>query len=100
MQIGTERKACFVYVTVQNNLVFHKIIENYLPSENQVIAVDRSGPSCSKLKTSLVNVSLKFQTLISEIRQYSLLKNCVKLLHCKTFSPFLLKISVYLVIKS
>ena len=29
-----------------------------------------AGPSCSKLTTSLVNVSLKFQTLISEISQY------------------------------
>ena len=27
-----------------------------------------SGPSCSKLTTSLVNVSLKFQTLISHCR--------------------------------
>ena len=26
---------------------------------------DTSGPGCSKLTTSLVNVSLKFQTLIS-----------------------------------
>ena len=26
-----------------------------------------SGPGCSKLTTSLVNVSLKFQTLISQI---------------------------------
>ena len=33
------------------------------------------GPGCSKLTTSLVNVSLKFQTLISEICQYFLLKN-------------------------
>ena len=31
---------------------------------------NRSGPSCSKLMTSLVNVSLKFQTLISDICQY------------------------------
>ena len=31
---------------------------------------------------SLVNVSLKFQTLISEIRQYFLLKKCEKLLQC------------------
>ena len=29
-----------------------------------------TGPGCSKLTMSLVNVSLKFQTLISEIRQY------------------------------
>ena len=32
------------------------------------------GPSCSKLTASLVNVLLKFQTLMSEIRQYFLLK--------------------------
>ena len=30
----------------------------------------RSGPSCSKLRMSLVSVSLKFPTLISQIRQY------------------------------
>ena len=29
-----------------------------------------TGPSCSKLTTSLVNDSLKFQTLISQICQY------------------------------
>ena len=47
-----------------------------------------SGPSCSKLTMSLVNVSLKFQMQISEIRQYFLLKTCEKLLHCKSFSHF------------
>ena len=35
----------------------------------------RSGPGCSKLTMSLVNVSLKFQMLISQIHQYFLLKN-------------------------
>ena len=44
------------------------------------------GPGCSKLTTSLVNVSLKFQTLISHITIR------------KEF--FQQKISVYLVIKS
>ena len=29
-----------------------------------------SGPGCSKLTTSLVNVPLKFQTLLSKICQY------------------------------
>ena len=29
-----------------------------------------TGPGCSKLTTSLVNVSLIFQTLISQISQY------------------------------
>ena len=60
-----------------------------------------SGPGCSKLTTSLVNVLLKFQTLISEICQSFLLKKCEKLLHSlqKLLSFFSNKISVYLVIK-
>ena len=57
------------------------------------------GPVVQNLTTSLVNVSLKFQTLISEIRQYFLLKKCEKLLQCKSFSHFSTKISMYLVIK-
>ena len=48
----------------------------------------RHGPGCSKLTTSLVNVSLKFQMLISEVCHYFLLKKCEKLLHCKSFSHF------------
>ena len=48
----------------------------------------KAGPGCSKLTTSLVNVSLKFQTLISQICQYFLLEKCEKLLHCKSFSHF------------
>ena len=49
-----------------------------------------SGCGCSKLMMSLVNVSLKFQTLIhvSNKNQYILLKTCEKLLHCKSFSHF------------
>ena len=50
-----------------------------------------SGPGCSKLTTSLVNETLKFQMLISQIRQYFLLKKCLSFLQQK--------ISVYLVIK-
>ena len=38
----------------------------------------QSGPGCSKLTTSLVNVSLKFQMLISQICQYFLLRKCEK----------------------
>ena len=53
-----------------------------------------SGPGCSKLTTSLVNVSLKFQTLISQISRYFLLK---KMCEAHFFQQ---KISVYLVIKS
>ena len=49
------------------------------------------GTGCAKLTMSLVNVSLKFQTLISEIRQYFLLKKCEKLLQCKSFSHFFSK---------
>ena len=48
----------------------------------------QTGPDCSKLTTSLVNVSLKFQTLISQSCQYFLSKKFVKLLQCKSFSHF------------
>ena len=65
---------------------------------NMVISVNfllsHSGPGCSKLTTSFVNVSLKFQMLISEICRFTLLKKCEKL-----FLFFQQKISVYLVIK-
>ena len=58
--------------------------------------IPMSEPGCSKLKTSLVNVWLKFQTLISQICQYFLLKKCEKLLQCKNFSHFFNKnISVF-----
>ena len=50
-----------------------------------------SGPGCSKLTTSLVNVSLDFQKLLSQICQYFLLTKCEKLLQCKSFSHFLNK---------
>ena len=60
-----------------------------------------TGPGCSKLTTSLVNISLNFQKLISQICQYFMLKKCEKLLQCKSFSHFFnKKISVFLVIKS
>ena len=56
----------------------------------------RPGPGCSTLTTSLVNVSLKFQTLISNYMQIILLKKCEKLLQCKSFSHFFNKnISVF-----
>ena len=38
------------------------------------------GPGCSKLMMSLVNISLKFQKLISQISQYFLSKKFMKLL--------------------
>ena len=47
---------------------------------------NRPGPGCSKLTTSLVNETLKFQMLISQICQYFLLKKCEKLLHCSLIS--------------
>ena len=59
-----------------------------------------SGPGCSKLTMPLVNETLKFQMLISQICQYLLLKKCEKLLQCKSFSHFFNKKSVYLNKKS
>ena len=47
---------------------------NFLVTFNQLrllsVKVKMSGPGCSKLTMSLVNVSLKFQTLISQIHQF------------------------------
>ena len=60
-----------------------------------------SGASCSKLVTSLVNETLKFQTLISQICQYFLLKKCESfcsakaslIVSTKNFSVFDYKLS-------
>ena len=48
----------------------------------------RSGPGCSKLTILLVNNSLNFQKLISQICQYFMLKKCEKLLQYNSFSHF------------
>ena len=47
-----------------------------------------SVPGCSKLTTSLVNVSLKFQTLISQICQYFCWKNVRSFCSAKAFLIF------------
>ena len=58
----------------------------------------RPGPRCSKLTMLLVNVSLKFQMLKSEIPHYFLSKECEKLLQAslifstKNISVFGLKL--------
>ena len=65
-----------------------KLIEIIMELSSDIPCLYSSGPSCSKLRTSLVNISLKFQTYISQICQYILLKQCEKLLQCKSFSHF------------
>ena len=47
-----------------------------------------TGAGCSKLTMSLVNVSLKFKTLILQIHCYFLLEKFENLLQCKRFSHF------------
>ena len=54
--------ASFLYFQRQHSL-YQSVQMGFIP-----------GPGCSKLTTSLVNVSLKFQMLISQIHQYFLLK--------------------------
>ena len=41
--------------------------------------METPGPGCSTLTMLLVNISLNFQTLISQIHQHFLLKKCEKL---------------------
>ena len=67
-----------------------------------LVNMQNTGARLFKLMMPLVNVSLKFQTLISQIRQYFLLKKCEKLLQCsaKLLTFFQQKISLNLVIKS
>ena len=55
------------------------------PLAHHTMNTEKSGLGCSILMMSLVNVSLKFKMLISDIRQYFLLKKCEKLLQCKSF---------------
>ena len=75
-------------------------LDVHVPVQVKILTSRISGSGCSKLTMSLVNVSLKFQMLISEICQYFLLEKYEKLLHCKSFYHFSSKISVSLVIKS
>ena len=57
----------------------------------------RPGAGCSKLTMSLVNETLKFQALISEICQYFLLKNVKSFGNAKAFLVFSTKnISVFI----
>ena len=74
------------YDSLQNDIV--KLLEKTPVSHQQPpFKYNRAG--CSKLTTSLVNILLNFQELISQICQYFLLKKCEKLLQqCKSFSHF------------
>ena len=48
-------------------------LERFLLQAGLEHGTARSGPGCSKVTVLFVNVLLKFQTLISNIRQYFLL---------------------------
>ena len=67
--------------------------------KRDLCAIITTGPSCSKLTKSLVNVPLNFQKLISQICQHFLMKKFEKLLQCKASLILSTKISVHLVIK-
>ena len=52
--------------------------------KTKTFLLNHSGPSCLKQTTTLLNLSLKFQTFISRICQYFLTKK----IECKSFSHF------------
>ena len=58
-------------------------------------SIRASGSSYSKITTSLINKTLKFQMLISQICQHFLLKNVEVFAVQKLLSFFQQKISVY-----
>ena len=71
-----------------------------LCTDSLLAEIRSSGPGCSKLTTLLVNVSLNFQKLISQMCQYFLLKKMAEAFAVqKLFSFFQQKISSNLVIK-
>ena len=67
------RLAVLYYSVIFSNIVFKKTGKKS-QSYNIYQIFFISGSGCSKLTTSLVKVSLKFQTLISKIHPYFLLK--------------------------
>ena len=64
--------SCYGIVIPWFVCLYEEIIQKWI--------ISSTGSGCSKLTTSLVNVSLKFQMLISQIHWYFLLKKCKKLL--------------------
>ena len=64
----------------------------------EMILLDKvtPGPGCSKLTMSLVNISLKFQTLISKSRQHFLLKKASLIFSTKNISVFDYKVVKHL----
>ena len=89
-----DQRLCFRYSDSQFLFYLNPKFQNSrlqatgLPDHVRIAIILKPGPSCSKLTTSLVNVSLKFQTLILQIHCYFLLKKCENPLHCKGFSHF------------
>ena len=73
----------------------------HLKMNSAQLSDQTAGPGCSKLTTLLVNGTLKFPTLISQICQYFFNEKMWEAFAVqKLLSFFQQKISVYLVIKS
>ena len=70
----------------------------YILYDKECLTEKQTRPSYSKLRTSLVNISLKIQMLLAEIRQYFSLKKNVKSLifTIKNISVFGYKVIKYL----
>ena len=83
-----------VYRTI-GPLVFSAIFFSMLIQEVKPQTLCHPGASCSKLRMPLVNNWLKIQMAILQIHCYFLLKKCENPLHCKGFSCFQQKITVY-----
>ena len=76
------------------------MVNIYLFSVNHSLGqLYKSGPGFTELTTSLVNVSLKFQKLISQIHQYFLLKKLRSFCSAKASLIFSTKMPVNLVLK-
>ena len=77
-------------------LVANSFFKDWIPFGRHASSNEANRARLLKLTTSLVEGSLKFKMLLSQICQYFLMKKFEKLLQCKSFSHFFNKnISVF-----
>ena len=86
MQVYTHIHRTEVVTTISRSPQVGSTKSDYTLADQQiwlyvVLILLTAGPGCSKLTMSLVTILLKFQTMISQIRKYLVLKKCEKLLH-------------------
>ena len=73
-----QHKSLFItlFTMMQPMVLLRRLMQHHTSCEEMGCGDWKTGVGCSKLTMSLVNISLKFQTLILQIHCYFLLKKC------------------------